>query len=137
MKLSDAKIDPARLEEGAWVGNIPELTGLRLRVRGANNKDWRRIQSKLIEGVPRKKRVGGRMDPDEQDRITAILLRETCLLDWDGLEDDDGKPLPYSKEMAGKLLSDPQYAKFREGVMWAASIVAEQTEAEVEDDAKN
>lgn len=137
MKLGDLTVDVAKAEQGGWVDNIPELEGLRLKVRSANNKDWRKLMGRLIDAVPRRKRVGGRLDPAEQDRITSICLRDACLLDWGGLEGDDGKPLAYTKELAEKFLTDPQYGKFRDGVLWAASVVAEQQTADTEDDVKN
>ncbi len=137
MKLSEMTVDLVRVEQGDWVDNIPELEGLRLKVRGSNNKDWRKLASRLVDAVPRKKRLGGRLDPAEQDRITSICLRDACLLDWGGLEGDDGKPLAYSKDLATKFLTDPQYGKFRDGVLWAASVVAEQDVIAKDDDAKN
>jgi hypothetical protein len=133
MKLSDITVDAERLEKGAWVDNIPDMEGLRLKVRGANNVDWRRLQSRLLDAVPRKKRLGGRLDPDEQDRITASCLLNTCLMDWDGLEGDDGNPLPYSKEWADKLIKEPEYRRFRDAVIWAASIVAEENNIDHQD----
>jgi len=127
MKLSEITLDSERQEKGAWIGDVPELEGLKLLVRGINNSDWRRLQAKLIDTVPRKKRMSGRMDPDEADRIQSTCLLNACLLDWDGLEEDDGKPIPFSKELARKLLFEPEYRKFRDGVIWAATVVAEQT----------
>lgn len=137
MKLSDAKVDVVKLEEGDWVDNIPELEGLRLKVRGSGNKQWRRLMQQLVNAIPRKKRAAGLIDPAEMDRVMAIVLRDACLDDWSGLEDDDGKPLPYSKDKAGELLGDPAYSKFRDGVNWAANAVAEQGQADLEADAKN
>lgn len=137
MKVSGLKVNVEALEQGAWVDNIPEMEGLRLKVRGIGNKDWRKLQARLFDSVPRKKRIGGRLDPDEQDRITTTCLRECGLVDWDGLENEDGSALPYSKEMAGKLLADPEMAKFRDGVLWACSIVADQDAEYVKDAAKN
>jgi hypothetical protein len=137
MKMSELAVDADRQENGAWVDDIPEVQGLRLKVRGSNNADWRRLQAKLMDAVPRKKKLGGRIDPDEQDRILSSCLLSTCLLDWDGLEDDDGKPLPYSKTMAQKLLTEPEYRRFRDSVLWAASIVAENLTVEQEEIAGN
>lgn len=130
MKLSDLTVDTERQEKGAWVDNIPELEGLKLLVRGVNNADWRRLQTKLIEAIPRKRRIVGRIDTDDQERIQSSCLLNACLLDWDGLEDDDGKPIAYDKELARKLLFEPEYRAFRDGVVWAAMIVAEQTNEE-------
>jgi hypothetical protein len=126
MKLSDIATDSERTEKGAWVEDVPELEGLKLCVRGINNSDWRRLQTKLIESVPRKKRATGRLDPDEADRIQSTCLLQTVLLDWDGLENDDGTAIAYDKETARKLLFDPAYRKFRDAVVWAATVVADQ-----------
>jgi hypothetical protein len=137
MKLTELAVDNDRAENGAWVDDIPELQGLRLKVRSSQNADWRRLQAKLMDAVPRKKRMGGRMDPDEMDRIMGSCLLNCCLLDWEGLEDDEDKPIPFSKQMAQKLLTEPEYRRFRDGVIWAASVVADNTETEREDVAKN
>lgn len=137
MKLSQHVIDPVKLEDGDWVENIPEMGDLRLKVKGARNKAWERMQRVLLDAVPRKLKVGGRVDQAEQDRITSILLRDACLLDWGKLEGDDGTLIPYSKEMANTLLTDPQYRNFRDAVAWAGNIVAEQGSAAVEEIAKN
>src|SRR5262245_40290355 len=137
MKLTEIAVDPDRVENGAWVDDIPELQGLRLKVRGNNNADWRRLQARLLDAVPRKKRMGGRVDPDEQDKIIGSCLLSTCLLDWDGLEDDDGAPIPYSKQMAQKLLNEPEYRRFRDGVIWASNVVADESETNAEETAGN
>lgn len=137
MKLSDVKVDVQKQEQGAWVSNIPELQGVRLQVRGTNNSDWRKLSARLIDAIPRKDRIGGRISPAQQDALTTRLLVNCGLLGWEGIEDEDGKPLPYSKAKAEELLSDPAYAKFREGVLWACSMVAEQNASDVEDDAGN
>lgn len=126
MKISDVKIDATKFEHGAWVDNIPEMGNLRLKVRGINNASWRRLQATMIAAVPRAKKIGGRIDPEEQDRITATCLRKACLLDWENLENDDGAPIPYSDEVAGKLLTDPATQRFRDAVSWAANTVADE-----------
>jgi hypothetical protein len=79
MKISELEVDQKIVEEGHWVSNIPELTGVRLKVRGSNNKDWRRMAQRLINAVPRKLRANGMLDPDEADKISAtILLIPVC-----------------------------------------------------------
>jgi hypothetical protein len=136
MKLE--KIDIEKLEQGAWVGDIPEMGELRLKTRGANNRDYRKLQTKLIAAIPRQKRVNV-LDPDESDRITAILLRDTCLLDWDGIvHPETGEPLPYSKEQAWEFLSNPEYGrKFLLAAVYAAEQVGDQRQEEQEQDSKN
>jgi hypothetical protein len=137
MKMKDMAVDSGRAEEGAWVDDIPDMEGLRLKVRGANNKDWRKLQQKLIQAIPRKRRMSGNLDPEDADRITNLCLLNTSLLDWDGFDGDDDKPLPYSQETAKTLLTDPDYRRFRDAVAWAANWVAEQSKEDVEEDAGN
>lgn len=132
MRLSEIQINAAAVEEGEWIGDLPEMGDLRLKVRGLNNDKYRRLQQRLIEATPRAKRPGGRLDPAEQDRITAKCLTDTVLLDWSGLEGDEG-PIAYSAEMAKTLLTDPQYRRFRDAVIAAASRV-EEVEAEARQD---
>lgn len=137
MKLAELAVDVNRAENGAWVNDVPDLPGLRLKVRASNNADWRRLQMMLFDKLPRKKKLSGRVDPDETDRIITQCLIDACLLDWDGLEDDDGKAIPYSKQMAEKLLMEPEYRRFRDAVAWAANVVTDRTDADQKDAAGN
>ena len=137
MKFSSGKINPETLENGDWVSDIPDMGGLRLKVRGANNSDWRELERKLLESVPREKRFRGRIDQKEQDRITSECLYQTCLLDWGGLEDDDGKPIPYSKDIAHEICFVPENQRYRMAVMWAANVVIEKKKADQDDIIKN
>jgi hypothetical protein len=125
MKLSNLAIDADAHEQGEWVSDIPEMGDLKLKVRGIGNADWKRHQSKLFAAVPREKKRGNIIDPDSQDAINTSCMLNTCLLGWDGLTDDDDKPLPYSKETAKKLLEDPSLRRLRDAILWAASTVGD------------
>jgi hypothetical protein len=133
MKLSDIAVDQNLVEQGAWVGDIPELEGVRLKCRGSDNKDWRRMSQHLVNAVPRKKRIP-LLDPAEADRINGVLLRECGLLDWSGIEDVDGKPLPYSKKKAEEFLV---HKKFRDGALYACFQVSEGISEEAKEIAGN
>lgn len=137
MKLSDIKVDVNRAEQGDWVSDVPELEGVRLKVRGLSNPDFQRVVDKLTAAVPRHKRVNGRIDPVERDRIGGQALAQTILLDWDGLTQEDGSVLPYSPDLARKLLTEPEFRVFRDGVTWAAQQVADTRAVSTEEDGKN
>jgi len=136
MKLSDRKIDLRKREEGAWVKDIPEFMDVELKVRGVGNRDWARMEQKLIAAVPRQRRVNG-LEPEDRLRINGILIRDTSLLDWRGIENGTGESEPYSKEAANKYLTDPEFEAFVWACMWAANTVAEQRQEDIEQDAKN
>ncbi len=130
MKISELEVDQKIVEEGKWVSNIPELSDVRLKVRGSSNRDWRRLAQRLINAVPRKLRVNGVLDPDEADRISATILLMTGLLDWEGIDDDDGQPIPYDKKKAAQYLAGE---RFRRGVQYACDQVAEGIEEQIEE----
>jgi hypothetical protein len=132
MDINARRIDVQKREEGDWVTDIPDWGDLRLKVRGINNADWRRLQAKLIEAVPRQKRLRGMIDPEEQDRINRTCLLNTCLLDWANLS-DNGSAVPYSKETARALLFDPECEPFQDAVTFAARVVAERMDNAAED----
>lgn len=141
MKLKNLKVNSARAQTGDWVGDLPGMDDLRLKVRGFSNADFGAVTSREVSKVSREQREGGRRDgaplPHVREQIMARAMVETILLDWDGLTDDDGTPIPYSKEAATKLLSDPDCRPFRDAVSLAAARVEEFAEEQVEAAAGN
>jgi hypothetical protein len=122
MKLSSIRVDSKKIEQGTWVNaDDPRLAGLKLKVRGIRNSDWNRLYNKLAQDVPFEKRnIDGTMTPQEAERIFNECLKQTCLIDWDGLEDDKGKKLPFSAKLAAELIDNPDYRVFAEEVQNAA-----------------
>jgi hypothetical protein len=59
MKLSAMKVDSAFAEQGSWVDGIPDVPGIRIKARGANNSDYRVLEAKLIQEIPRADRLEG------------------------------------------------------------------------------
>ena len=137
MKISSVKINSARVEQGVWVANIPELDDAELLVCGWNNLAFRRLQQKLIRALPRSQRSSAQLDPKVQDQINAKCMRELSCFGWRRVEDDDGNEIAFDKELAGKWLEDPDMRTFYEGVMWASMNVAEETAEEEEAIEKN
>ena len=103
--------------EGVWI----ELgDGASIKVARVGNKENKAILKKLI--APHKMAARNDKLADEiWDKITVESIAATILLDWKGIE-DDGKPLPYTKENATRLLTD--YKDFREQVASFSSELA-------------
>jgi hypothetical protein len=117
MKLSAIKVDSS-VAEGEWIGNIPNMEDLELKVRAPFAATVRAYRNQLIRALP----ASVRNDPngiplEKQDEIEAELNLEVILLDWRNAD------MPYSKELARQYLTDPDWVDFREAVAWASSRV--------------
>lgn len=137
MELANYKRNSAAAAEGRWIDRIPGSPGLRLKVRGLSSLAaiaCRRQKERQVQKTERER--GGGFKPEVDQRITREVLHEAILLDWDGLQ-NEGKPLAFSSEMAGKLLLDPDYDAFAGAVTWAASVVDSDNEEVAEEQAGN
>jgi hypothetical protein len=135
MKLSSLKADLAREEEGDWV-EIPDFPGVSLKVRSANSKAYSMQLSVLSQKFARK--YGQRpIPPEDSLRGSGKLLARYILLDWKGLDDDVAQPLIYSADLAEELLTNPEYRKLANAVLWAAQRIAEAEVDELDDVIKN
>jgi hypothetical protein len=137
MKLSAVKINAARAEAGDWVGDIPEMPGVRLKVRGFGNHDDRRIQQAEIEKIPRHQRQRGKISDAEQERVMNARIKGAILVDWDGITGDDDQPVALTPDLLDEVLTNPDYARLRGAIIWAGGIVAEDDATASEADAKN
>jgi hypothetical protein len=128
MKLNDIKTTGKRIEQGAWVRNLPNLPGVAVKVRGYGNSDYKRVMAEYRGKLTPEEAS----DPATQDKIQTRLLHETILEDWTGIED-----AKYSPNLAKTLLEDPDMGVFRSAVEYAAGIVAQDGHESLEADAKN
>jgi hypothetical protein len=136
MKLNSLKADLQREEEGDWI-EITDLPGVSLKVRSITSKAYSMALSTLTQKLSR--RYGQRpIPPEESLKENGKLLARHILLDWKGIDDDDGKtPMPFSPALAEEVLSNPEFRKLANAVVWAANRVADIDDEEVADKAKN
>lgn len=137
MKLSTIAVNPTAVEDGEWVKDLPEMGDLELKVRGQNSASWRTLQRKLVTSLPRnlRNRADGLPMKTQDDMINKCLVG-AALLDWKNLELDTG-PVPYSRDLAEKLISDPAFQVFRDAVL-AATVRVGTADAGLDEDlAKN
>lgn len=139
MKLSDIRVDAAAIEAGDWIGDLPfpGLEGVKLRVRGIGNSDYRRLQSKLFRDLS--KRVGAAdVTDDLGEGITNELIAKTVWLGCEGIFEEDGTTaIAFTPELALQLLSDPELSTLRNAVTYAANLLTSRRKASAEDAKKN
>lgn len=116
----------ADLSEGDWVDEIPDMDGIRLKVRSTNYKPFRVATAGLA------RRSGKKLNTDnglnDFNIATGKPLAEHILLDWDGVK-ENGKPLKFDAAKALAILTAEDDfgigAKFRRGVEWAGDQIAD------------
>lgn len=136
MKLSDMAVNGDAIESGRWVSIGQFFPGVKVKVRGLLNSDYRRARDRLVADIPRSEKVK-LTDSEIVDRVQPELLAEAVLLDWSGIDDDDGTPLLFSKERARELLANKDYMILKGAIEWAAGIVGDDKLVEIEDASKN
>lgn len=137
MKLSTIKIDSKAREQGQWIDNIPGFGGVKLKVRGAGNADARRLRAKLVAEMPPSDKPRNVLTDEAAERLTVAILSQAIIVDWHGLENEDGTPMLFSAEKAAEILANPDLALFRDAVNYAAEIVGTEAAAAAADTAKN
>ena len=137
MDIQSLKKDVAASTEGQWVSQIPEMGDLRLHVRGENSPKVASLRARKLRAVPKGKRGRDGMPVfAEMMRVTAEVLHEVVLLDWDGLT-DGGKPVKFDADLAREWLTNPDFQEFADAVAWASKVVANGDADRTEDIAGN
>ena len=71
------------------------------------------------------------------EKILKQILAETILLDWEGIVDDDGNPVPYSVEKAMEFLDIPDFRSFVEEMSKEQALYRKELEAQAEKNSLN
>lgn len=141
VRISQIKKAQKNIEEGAWVSQIPNLPGVRLKVKGLFNSDAARMYAEARLAMTDEDFKNEKV----QEELDIRIMAEAVLVDWDGIDDDsaqeeadgDYPPLAYDPEIAKIVLADPEMVLLRQGVRFAASNVAQLGKERLEDAAKN
>jgi hypothetical protein len=122
--------------EGKWFP-MSMLEGVEVKVAKSGNPNYEKLAQKLYK--PYQDQIRRRVSLSEgvTKRITTDLIVRTLLMDWRGMPGEDGKEVPFSKEVARELLDDPELKEIREEILgFADNFSAFQMEAD-EDLEKN
>lgn len=130
MKLSEYKYDSIKEEQGVWFENSE---GLKLKIARAGNPKAAALTRKL--GVENQRRLRRTNNADLVDDLAKQVVAKHILLDWDNLEDDDGKPIQHTSAKALEFFRE--YNDFYLEVMEYASRDDEYRESIVDEAVKN
>jgi hypothetical protein len=100
IKMSSLFVDQAKADDGIWQSVGP--FEVKIRFAAASNKAFQ----KKMEELTRPHRKAIELDALPADLSLELAQRcyaETVVVDWRGLADDAGNPLPYSVESCMSL----------------------------------
>ena len=98
------------LESGTWTS----YQDADFLIAHAGNAKFQRTMARLQKPF-RRKIEKGEMDPVDQKKVLIQAISESILLDWKGVDGDDGQPAQYDRKLGQKLLANDE--SFREFVM--------------------
>jgi len=129
IKLQSLKADLARENEGDWV-EIPELPGVRLKVRSFHSPAYKTARDLAVQRLFRK--FGKEpVPPETLAKEYGRLYAEHILLGWDGFD------TAYTPELALELLADPAWRALFAAIEYAANKLADVETEFVESAEKN
>lgn len=137
MDISKLKKDTDAIDQGVWVGDIPGMGDLRLRVRGMTSPLVRETRAKKERAAePEERMRDGSLTGEAGMRILGEVAAEAVLLDWDKLT-DNGNPVKFNAALAREWCTNRQFESFLDAVVWAARNVDGTKAGETEAAAKN
>lgn len=99
MNIAKLRTDETASQQGKW---FDYDDGARFLIAATNNPAHTKAMGKIAQKRARAVRVD---DTDAAEKLFIETLPETVLLGWEGL-DDDGKPFPFNRENALRLLRE-------------------------------
>ena len=135
VKLSSVAADVDLIEAGVWK---TYHEGMRFRIASNHCKLFRHGSQELNATGARIAFItdepGGN---PERTKAFRSLMSDTLVMDWEGMEDDDGTAIPYSKDRAREIFTDPRYVDLIEWVWQVAQDLGNYVEQAKHDQAKN
>lgn len=121
VKLTDLMVDKEKMEKGTWKDFIP-FPGVAVRLLVASNNNI--IYLKAVAACIREHLKEFREDVTGQaeNEIVKPAVAKHILLGWEGIDDDQGKPISYSYEAALGILNTPELFHLYEFVRVQANI---------------
>jgi hypothetical protein len=123
VKLDDMEKGLVALDDGIWVGDLPQafFGGVRLKVRRIWNDDYAKLYGDLTAALPRDPETNKLILDDARDEeIRDECLKQTVLKDWAGIDD------PCDRKAMDKIFSKPALAAVWRKAIISASLRADE-----------
>tara|TARA_R100000458_G_C8278525_1_gene254896 strand:+ start:12824 stop:13225 length:402 start_codon:yes stop_codon:yes gene_type:complete len=113
MQINLLKTNPEAETEGVWV--TYEDTDIQLKIARIGNPKFDAFVAK--KSAPHLDKIRKGEANELQENITQQAVAHTILVDWKNIDDENGKPIPYSGKKSEEFLSDPSLRDFYKFVL--------------------
>jgi len=133
MKLDAIRADLDKERNGAWV---PYQGGILLKLARLGNPNYRDAIARIID--ERKVQLNVKELSEEQMLdVQKEAASETVLLNWENVDDGQGKPIPYSSATALEWFRDPELWRLWNFILYESAGEEHFRKALIEDAAGN
>ena len=108
-KLSAIRTDLQRAENGTWV---PFAEGIEVCIASLNSERFKAARRRLLKPHLRQLRAGTGEAGEKILELIKPAVARFIVVDWRNLQDDDGRPIPYSADKCLELFGDPTLQDF-------------------------
>ena len=126
MKLTSLQVDPVKAKEGVWFEYDDDVQFLVARMGNSQFQTFLQKHRKLAQV--------SRANSELMQEVTRKAAAHTILLDWKGIEDDEGNPLAYTPELGFEIFCKEEYSVIYQFIMQCSGEVESfRNEEETED----
>jgi len=130
-RLSSIRTNMEMAEKGVWV---PYEAGIEIKVTSIDNSKYRACVEALLKPHLRRIRAG-LIELEEKSKLIRPAVAKYILVDWKGIEDDEGNNIEYSVAKAEEILGDGAFSNFYDFVLTCSndhSLFRDQSMEQVE-----
>jgi len=136
MKLNECELNLDAIDTGVWITDPADDAGFAVRVKGRRSPGYQKGQTSALTKARKTSRKRD-IEISVLQKIDNDQIAKHCLLDWKNFFDDNDQPIPFSQDLATKLMTERKYQIFQDFVKSAIDRVDENDLEDVEDIQKN
>lgn len=124
--LKQIRLDVDAMDQGVWSTFYTDpktKKSIQVKIISSSSVAFSRCISKMTKARAQDiKRLGGNLPAEEIENIQREAIGSVLIADWSGIEEDDGTPIPFSREKAIEFMTDRTYTEFYE---WVSNVAAD------------
>mgnify|MGYP003516841152 CR=1 FL=1 len=119
--LKSIRLDTSAMDNGVWLTFFTDPVtkkSIRVRIASMNSPNY----TKSVQDLTRARRAeikanGGNLPSASIEEIQRVAAGQALVTGWEGIENDQGEEIPFSREASVNFMLDRAYSEFYEWVI--------------------